>query len=178
MTPPSRFFPPETTNGSPGVSINASRSLRRCSRAQSGFWSSTREPLGNHDIKKLTSVAQGEGKWRTALGRFRSRYDIYNQQVVLHYCGLRRGYVLIGLRGTHGGCDGEEAVLGWRSGLGLAGTFEWSAPTKAQLAFRDALVGPGFSPHSKSWTRGSSADEGVRPTVTAVTSSKYCLFPH
>jgi hypothetical protein len=35
---------------------------------------------GSHDIKKLTSVARGEGQWRLALGRFR----------FLQYCGLRR----------------------------------------------------------------------------------------
>jgi len=45
---------------------------------------------GSHDIKKLTNVARGEGQWRIALGRFRFRYDIYDQDVILHYCGLRR----------------------------------------------------------------------------------------
>jgi len=43
-----------------------------------------------HGIKKLTNVARGEGQWRLALGRFRFRYDIYGQDVVLEYCGLRR----------------------------------------------------------------------------------------
>jgi len=45
---------------------------------------------GSHDIKKLTNVPRGEGQWRLALGRFRFRYDIYGQDVVLQYCGLRR----------------------------------------------------------------------------------------
>jgi mRNA-degrading endonuclease RelE of RelBE toxin-antitoxin system len=45
---------------------------------------------GSHDIKKLTNVARGEGQWRLAIGRFRFRYDIYDQDVVLQYCGLRR----------------------------------------------------------------------------------------
>jgi mRNA-degrading endonuclease RelE of RelBE toxin-antitoxin system len=45
---------------------------------------------GSHDIKKLTNVARGEGQWRLAIGRFRFRYDIYEQEVVLQYCGLRR----------------------------------------------------------------------------------------
>jgi hypothetical protein len=45
---------------------------------------------GSHDIKKLTDVAQGDGQWRLAVGRFRFRYDIYDQDVILHYCGLRR----------------------------------------------------------------------------------------
>jgi hypothetical protein len=35
-------------------------------------------------------VPRGEGQWRLALGRFRFRYDIYDQDVVFHYCGLRR----------------------------------------------------------------------------------------
>jgi hypothetical protein len=35
-------------------------------------------------------VPRGEGQWRLALGRFRFRYDIYDQDVVLHYVGLRR----------------------------------------------------------------------------------------
>ncbi len=41
-------------------------------------------------IRKLEGVRQGEGQWRLAIGRFRFRYDIYGQEVVLHYCGLRR----------------------------------------------------------------------------------------
>lgn len=45
---------------------------------------------GSHDIKKLTNVTRGDGQWRLALGRFRFRYDIYAQDVVLQYCGLRR----------------------------------------------------------------------------------------
>lgn len=45
---------------------------------------------GVYDIKKLTNVPRGQGQWRLALGRFRFRYDIYEQDVVLQYCGLRR----------------------------------------------------------------------------------------
>jgi hypothetical protein len=45
---------------------------------------------GSYDIKKLTNMPKGEGQWRLALGRFRFRYDIYDQDVVLQYCGLRR----------------------------------------------------------------------------------------
>ena len=44
---------------------------------------------GSHDIKKLTNVGRGEGQWRLAIGRFRFRYDIYEQEAVLQYCGLR-----------------------------------------------------------------------------------------
>jgi hypothetical protein len=43
-----------------------------------------------HHIKKLVAVQLGEGQWRLSLGRFRFRYDIYGQEVVLQYCGLRR----------------------------------------------------------------------------------------
>jgi hypothetical protein len=45
---------------------------------------------GSHDIKKLSDVPRGDGQWRIALGRFRFRDDIYGQDVVLKYCGLRR----------------------------------------------------------------------------------------
>lgn len=41
-------------------------------------------------IKKLESVAAGEGQYRLRSGRFRFRYDIEGREVVLHYCGLRR----------------------------------------------------------------------------------------
>jgi hypothetical protein len=43
-----------------------------------------------YDIRKLTNVPRGDGQWRLAIGRFRFRYDIYDQDVVLQYCGLRR----------------------------------------------------------------------------------------
>lgn len=43
-----------------------------------------------HPIRKLEGVRQGAGQYRLRLGRWRFRYDIYDQEVVLHYCGLRR----------------------------------------------------------------------------------------
>jgi hypothetical protein len=43
-----------------------------------------------HSIRKLTSVRHGDGQYRLALGRWRFRYDVYDRDVVLHYCGLRR----------------------------------------------------------------------------------------
>jgi mRNA-degrading endonuclease RelE of RelBE toxin-antitoxin system len=43
-----------------------------------------------HAIKKLEGVKPGEGQYRLRLGRWRFRYDILGQDVVLHYCGLRR----------------------------------------------------------------------------------------
>lgn len=43
-----------------------------------------------YHIKKLEAIPLGEGQWRLSLGRFRFRYDIYGQEVVLQYCGLRR----------------------------------------------------------------------------------------
>jgi mRNA-degrading endonuclease RelE of RelBE toxin-antitoxin system len=43
-----------------------------------------------HDILKLQGVAAGDGQYRLRLGRWRFRYDISGQDVVLHYCGLRR----------------------------------------------------------------------------------------
>ena len=44
----------------------------------------------SHPIKKLSDVAVGDGQYRLRLGRWRFRYDIYGQEVVLTYCGLRR----------------------------------------------------------------------------------------
>lgn len=43
-----------------------------------------------HHIKKLESVAAGDGQWRLSLGRFRFRYDVEGQVVTIGYCGLRR----------------------------------------------------------------------------------------
>jgi mRNA-degrading endonuclease RelE of RelBE toxin-antitoxin system len=43
-----------------------------------------------HPIKKLKGVSAGEGQYRLRSGRFRFRYDIDEDDVVLLYCGLRR----------------------------------------------------------------------------------------
>lgn len=43
-----------------------------------------------HGIKKLNDVESGEGQYRLRLGRFRFRYDIFDKEVILHSCGLRR----------------------------------------------------------------------------------------
>jgi hypothetical protein len=43
-----------------------------------------------HPIKKLENVPHGKGKYRFRIGRWRFRYDIEGQEVVLSYCGLRR----------------------------------------------------------------------------------------
>lgn len=43
-----------------------------------------------HNIRKLTAVPAGEGQYRLARGRFRFRYDVYGQAVVLQRCALRR----------------------------------------------------------------------------------------
>jgi mRNA-degrading endonuclease RelE of RelBE toxin-antitoxin system len=45
---------------------------------------------GRHPIRKLQGVAEGEGQYRLRLGRWRFRYDILGDEVVLHYAGLRR----------------------------------------------------------------------------------------
>ena len=43
------------------------------------------------DILKLSGVAPEDGgQYRLRLGRFRFRYDIERQEVILYYCGLRR----------------------------------------------------------------------------------------
>ena len=43
-----------------------------------------------YPIKKLASVPAGEGQYRLRSGRFRFRYDVAGNEVLLHYCGLRR----------------------------------------------------------------------------------------
>ncbi len=43
-----------------------------------------------HNAKKLEGVAGGEGQYRLSLGRWRFRYDIIGQKVLLGFCGLRR----------------------------------------------------------------------------------------
>ena len=43
-----------------------------------------------HHIKKLEGVAVGQGQYRLSLGRWRFRFDIVGQVVLLSYCGLRR----------------------------------------------------------------------------------------
>ncbi len=45
---------------------------------------------GHHPIRKLQGVAEGEGQYRLRLGRWRYRYDILGDEVVLHYAGMRR----------------------------------------------------------------------------------------
>lgn len=44
----------------------------------------------SHNIKKLEGVTSGEGQYRLSLGRWRFRFDILGQIVLLSYCGLRR----------------------------------------------------------------------------------------
>ena len=44
----------------------------------------------HYHIKKLIGIGQNDGQYRLTLGRWRFRYDIFDQEVVLQYCGLRR----------------------------------------------------------------------------------------
>ncbi len=44
----------------------------------------------SYSIRKLVNVQPGEGSYRLRLGRWRFRYDIVGQEVILQYCGLRR----------------------------------------------------------------------------------------
>ena len=46
--------------------------------------------LGTHPIKKLTAVKKGEGQYLLRLKRFRFRYDIDENEVLLKRCDLRR----------------------------------------------------------------------------------------
>lgn len=43
-----------------------------------------------YHIKKLEGMRVGDGQYRLSLGRWRFRYDIFDRDVVLQYCGLRR----------------------------------------------------------------------------------------
>jgi len=43
-----------------------------------------------HPIKKLEGAKTGEGQYRLRLGRWRFRYDIQSNEVVLQDCSLRR----------------------------------------------------------------------------------------
>jgi len=43
-----------------------------------------------HDIRKLEDVPPGDGPYRLKLGRWRFRFDVVDQVVILSYCGLRR----------------------------------------------------------------------------------------
>jgi mRNA-degrading endonuclease RelE of RelBE toxin-antitoxin system len=43
-----------------------------------------------HAIKKLRGIKPGEGQYRLRVGRWRFRYDIWDQEVEVNYCGLRR----------------------------------------------------------------------------------------
>ena len=38
----------------------------------------------------IPTTGRGDGQYRLRLGRWRFRYDITGQEVVLHYCSLRR----------------------------------------------------------------------------------------
>ena len=46
----------------------------------------------SHPIKKLRGVNPGNGQYRLRIGRWRFRYDIWDEraEVELSYCGLRR----------------------------------------------------------------------------------------
>ena len=44
----------------------------------------------SYQITKLEGIAPGQCAWRLRLGRWRFRYDIWERQVELSYCGLRR----------------------------------------------------------------------------------------
>ena len=43
-----------------------------------------------YDIKKLTNVSKGEGQWRIRTGNYRLRYDIFDQEIILHSFSHRK----------------------------------------------------------------------------------------
>lgn len=42
------------------------------------------------NVKKLTNVPRESGEFRLRFGRWRFRYDIEGEKVILYYCGIRR----------------------------------------------------------------------------------------
>ena len=61
-----------------------------CSRAVSLLEIDPHNVARSYPIRKLENARPGEGQYRLRLGRWRFRYDIAGQDVVLQYCGLRR----------------------------------------------------------------------------------------
>lgn len=43
-----------------------------------------------YHIRKLENIPCGQGQYRLRLRRWRFRYDVYEREVTLHSCGLRR----------------------------------------------------------------------------------------
>jgi len=77
------------------------RLMRRLSRRHADFADRYAEALAilrsdpynrsrRHAIIKLEGVGPDDGQYRLRLGRWRFRYDIYRQDVVLKRCSLRR----------------------------------------------------------------------------------------
>lgn len=64
--------------------------VESCNRAISLLETDPHNVSRSYPIRKLESVTPGEGQYRLRLGRWRFRYDIVGQEVVLNYCGLRR----------------------------------------------------------------------------------------
>jgi mRNA-degrading endonuclease RelE of RelBE toxin-antitoxin system len=46
--------------------------------------------LGRHDIRKLVGLKPGEGQWRIRWRDYRLRYDIFEDEIVLHSFRHRR----------------------------------------------------------------------------------------
>jgi len=89
----------------PASSVSATphydRLARRLSRAHPEFPATVQRAIailsgdptnrtGRHHIRKLAGVGLGDGQWRLRLGRFRFRYDIEHDTVILKRCSLRR----------------------------------------------------------------------------------------
>ena len=88
-------------NFSVSISKHFDRDLRRLVRRQREAVSRYAEVItvlksdpynttGAYHIKKLEGVSHGSGQYRLRISRFRFRYDIFGEEVVLHSCGLRR----------------------------------------------------------------------------------------
>ena len=77
------------------------RELKKLAAKHSGLPEMFRQVIGilkadpynrghQHPIKKLEGIPAGEGQYRIRTGRFRFRFDIDEQTVILKACSLRR----------------------------------------------------------------------------------------
>jgi len=93
MTPPAAFAV-HTTSSYNRLSNKLQKSHRDFDAAERNMAAIlSQDPFNRtrqHHIKKLEAVAPGDGQFRIRLGRWRFRYDIIDQVVLVSYCGLRR----------------------------------------------------------------------------------------
>ena len=74
-----------------GSHYPASRpALEHLHKSHRDFDAAEKSAAAIYHIKKLAGVAASDGQYRLSVGRWRFRYDILHQVVLLSYCGRRR----------------------------------------------------------------------------------------